>query len=70
MTCIHCKGKMEYKSAPFQIDRKGYHLMLDAVPAWVCTQCGESYFEESEVNTIQGLLESMDEGTEKLALAG
>jgi hypothetical protein len=33
MTCIHCKGKMEYKSAPFQIDRKGYHLMLDAVPA-------------------------------------
>jgi YgiT-type zinc finger domain-containing protein len=60
---------MEYKTAPFQIDRKSYHLMLDAAPAWVCTQCGEVYFEEAEVETIQDVLKTLDERTEKLAAA-
>ncbi len=69
MKCMHCKGKMEYRTSPFQIDRKGYHLMLDAVPAWVCSQCGEVYFEESEVEAIQEVLKSLDEHTEKLAAA-
>ena len=69
MKCMHCKGKMEYRTAPFQIDRKGYHLMLDTVPAWVCNQCGEVYFEEAEVEAIQGVLKALDERTEKLAAA-
>ena len=69
MKCMHCKGNMEYKTAPFQIDRKSYHLMLDAVPAWVCTQCGEAYFEEAEVETIQDVLKTIDERTGKLAAA-
>ncbi len=66
MTCIHCKGRMERKSAPFQIDRKGYHLTLDEIPAWVCTQCGEVYFEESEVEAIQEVIQSLDQKTKKL----
>ena len=69
MNCIHCKGEMEKKTAPFQIDRKGYHLTLDAIPAWVCTQCGESYFDEAEVTAIQAVLQKLDKETEKLAVA-
>ena len=69
MKCIHCKGEMERKAAPFQIDRKGYHLLFDAVPAWVCTQCGEAYFEETEVDAIQEVLKKLDEETEQLAAA-
>jgi len=60
---------MERKTAPFQIDRKGYHLLFDAIPAWVCTQCGEAYFEETEVNTIQEVLKKLDEEIENLAAA-
>lgn len=67
MKCMHCQGEMVYKTAPFHIDRKGYHLMLESVPAWVCTQCGESYFEEQEVDTIQDVIRSLDERTERLA---
>ncbi|MCP5052873.1 MAG: YgiT-type zinc finger protein [bacterium] len=67
MKCMHCKGDMVYKTAPFQIDRKGYHLMLDTVLAWVCSQCGEAYFEEAEVDTIQDVLKTLDERTERLA---
>lgn len=69
MKCIHCKGEMERKTAPFQIDRKGYHLLFDTIPAWVCRQCGEAYFEESEVDAIQEVLKKLDKETEKLAVA-
>lgn len=52
---------MKKGKAPFQIDRKGYHLVLDSVPAWVCPQCGEAYFEEGEVNAIQEVMRLLDE---------
>ena len=67
MKCIHCSGRMKKSVAPFHIDRKGYHLSLDAVPAWVCTQCGEPLFEEREVRTIQRLLSQIDKQTGNLA---
>jgi len=65
--CIHCQGKMKRSEAPFHIGRKGYHLSLEAVPAWVCGQCGEPYFEEREVKTIQRLLLQLDKQTANLA---
>ena len=67
MKCLHCQGAMKRTSAPFPIDRKGYHLSLEAVPAWVCGQCGEPYFEEREVKTIQRLLSQLDKQTTTLA---
>jgi YgiT-type zinc finger domain-containing protein len=53
--------------APFHIDRRGVHITLDDVPAWVCSQCGEPYFEEHEVDVIQDLIECVDEKWEALA---
>ena len=67
MKCIHCQGQMRRATTPFHIDRKGCHLMLDAVPAWVCEQCGEAYFEEKEVETIQDLVRSIEAKAEALA---
>ena len=66
MKCIHCQGKMERGTAPFHIDRKGYHLTLDAIPAWVCTQCGEVYFDNAEVKGIQEIILAVDQQTEKI----
>ena len=67
MKCIHCQGQMHRATTPLHIDRKGCHLMLDAVPAWVCEQCGEAYFEEKEVDTIQDLVRAIEAKTEALA---
>lgn len=67
MNCIHCQGTMKKSHAPFHIDRKGYHLSLETVPAWVCSQCGEPYFAEREVKTIQRLLMQLDKQTATLA---
>ena len=55
MKCMHCRGEMKPGTTPFHIDRKGCHVTLDEVPAWVCEQCGESYFEEKEVTAMQAL---------------
>lgn len=70
MECMYCKGEMERKTAPFQINRKGYHLTFDRFPAWVCSQCEEVYFDEAEVETIQTVLNILDEQTEKLRAIG
>ena len=67
MKCIHCRGTMKRIHAPFHIDRKGYHLSLEAVPAWVCGQCGKPLFEEREANTIQRLLKQLDKQATSLA---
>jgi YgiT-type zinc finger domain-containing protein len=58
---------MKRSTTPFHVDRKGCHLVLDAVPAWVCEQCGESYFEEKEVDTIQDLVRSLEQKMGQLA---
>ena len=60
MECIHCKGRMVRETAPFSIDRNGYHVHWDAVPAWVCGQCGEPLFEGAEVERIQRALAALD----------
>lgn len=68
MKCIHCQGQMKRATTPFHVDRKGCHLVLDSVPAWVCQQCGETYFEEKEVEAIQDLIRSIEEKAQALAM--
>lgn len=68
MNCIHCRGVMIRGESPFQVDRKGYHLILDRVPAGVCQQCGEAYFEAAEVDMIQEAIRALDERTRRLAV--
>ena len=68
MKCVHCQGRMERGTAPFHIDRKDYHLTLDKVPAWLWNQCGEAYFEETEVEAIQEVIRTVDREAEKVAV--
>lgn len=68
MKCIHCRGTMERKAAPFQVDREGYHLTLQGVPAWVCSQCGEAYFEDRQVDQIQAVIRAVDETARQLVV--
>jgi len=67
MKCMHCQGGMARGTAPFHIDRKDVHIGPDKVPAWVCTQCGEAYFEEGEVDAMQEIIKAVDEQAGKLA---
>jgi len=66
MECVQCRGSLRKGTAPFGVDRGGYHLHWDAIPAWVCTQCGEPLFEGREVDVIQQALLALDRESEKL----
>ena len=70
MKCVYCKGRMKRGTAPFHIDRKGCHLMLESVPAWVCEQCGEAYFQEKEVDAIQDLIQSIEDKAQGIVATG
>jgi len=69
MKCMLCQGQMKKGSAPFHIDRHQYHLTLDAVPAWVCRQCGEVFFDEPQVDSIQEIIRAVEERAKKLSVA-
>lgn len=60
MKCMYCQGEMQKGTAPVHIDRHGIHVSIDEVPAWVCTQCGEPFFEESQVEGIQNIAKAVD----------
>ena len=70
MKCVHCRGRMKRGTAPFHIDRKGCHLMLERVPAWVCEQCGEAYFDEKQVDAIQDLVLSIEHKAQEIVAMG
>ncbi len=70
MKCMHCSGEMKRGKVPFHVDRRGIHLTVDEVPAWICQQCGEPYFEETEVESIQTMIRALERETEKLAATG
>lgn len=69
MKCMHCRGNMVRGSTPFSLDRQGYHIHWDAVPAWVCEQCGEPYFEAREVEILQRAASSVEEESQRLLQA-
>ena len=68
MECLYCKGDMVKSSAPFNVDRNGYHITWESIPAWVCSQCGEALFEDKEVEHIQKALKKLDDETKQLLL--
>jgi len=69
MKCFHCQSQLERRSVSYTANRKGYHLIIDNVPAWVCKQCGEPLFDEQSVIVIQAMLQDVDARLEKLAAA-
>jgi YgiT-type zinc finger domain-containing protein len=60
---------MKQGTAPLHIDKQGCHVTLDNIPAWVCEQCGEAYFEEREVDAIQDLIRTVEQKALKLSMS-
>jgi YgiT-type zinc finger domain-containing protein len=60
MKCHYCKGLMKPGKVSYTINRAGYHLVIDNVPALVCQQCGEPYYDEKEVDMIQDMIKEID----------
>ncbi len=60
---------MEKSTVSYTIDRKGYHLFVKEIPAYVCSQCGEKYFDEKEVEAIQNMIKALEEKMQNILIA-
>ena len=69
MKCHYCQAEMKKGTAPYHVDRHGYHLSFDKVPAWICSQCGQAYFKEHEVDEIQNTIRELDAHASRVLLA-
>jgi YgiT-type zinc finger domain-containing protein len=69
MKCLLCSGEMEKAKVAYTVNRKGYHLFIEKIPAYVCSRCGEQFFEEKEVCAIQNMLKVFEENLEKVIMA-
>jgi YgiT-type zinc finger domain-containing protein len=69
MRCLLCRGEMEKSTVSYAIDRKGYHLFVEEIPAYVCTQCGEKYFDEKETEAIQNMIKALEEKMQSILIA-
>jgi len=69
MICPHCKGELRKGTAPFHVDRAGYHLQWDSIPAWICSQCGEAAFDSKEVEAPQEALTALETPARRLTAA-
>jgi YgiT-type zinc finger domain-containing protein len=53
MKCVICKtGETKPGTTTVTFDREGSTIIIRSVPAEVCTQCGEGYFDEATSKQI------------------
>lgn len=60
MTCPCCFGRLERRSSVHTISRSSYHLMIYELPVWMCQQCGQALYTESQVDALYELIYSTD----------
>ena len=60
MECYYCKGDMKPGKVSHFVKRKGYQLIIDEVPAYICSQCGEHLFGKDSVDLIQEMTMELD----------
>jgi YgiT-type zinc finger domain-containing protein len=53
MRCLRCQGAVERGTTPVRIERDGFKMTWQQVPAWVCQRCELAYFEPCEVENIR-----------------
>ena len=59
MKCLYCQAPVERGTAEVRLNRNGYQLSWQSVPAWVCTRCEQPYFEPHEVETVRRAVTAM-----------
>ena len=43
--CEFCEGNIEEKQVLARVRYRGQTIYVENVPAWVCSKCGEQYFD-------------------------
>jgi len=59
MNCFKCKGNLEVKNVNYMVDLEETIIIIKGVPAKVCTQCGEQYFDDETAENIEKIVDQL-----------
>ena len=58
MNCFICKGKLEEKKVNYVVNLEET-IIIKGVPAKVCTECGEQYFDDKTSKNIEKIVNQL-----------
>ena len=69
--CELCEGELEQRQVLARFRHKRETINIDHIPAWVCKQCGEQYYDAPVYKHMERTAQFMTEGrrTGQLAIA-
>lgn len=59
MECIVCKGLTEKKTVNYILDLDNTIIIIKDVPANVCIQCGERYFDDDVMENLEKIITNL-----------
>ncbi|MGI5914863.1 MAG: type II toxin-antitoxin system MqsA family antitoxin [Anaerolineae bacterium] len=61
MRCSQCGGEMQHRPVTWRIERGGYWLEIDNVPAWICPRCGHRVLDDARGEALVRITGMLDE---------
>ena len=68
MNCFMCKGNLEKKDVNYLVDLDNKIIIIKGVPARVCTQCGEQYFDDETAENIEKIVNQLKKLTMEVSI--
>ena len=64
--CEFCDGTMEHRQSRVPFKFHGQTLYVDDTPVWVCTHCGEHYFDAPVYKRLETIARQRERITERI----
>lgn len=61
MSCFKCKGELIEKQVNYVVNLENTIIIIKGVPAKVCSQCGEQYFDDKTTENIEKIIKQLKE---------
>ena len=63
MECFMCKGELEKKKVNYVVDLEKTIIIIKDVPAKVCNNCGEKFYDDETAKNIEKIVNQLKELT-------
>ena len=63
MECFMCKGELEVKKVNYIVDLDNTVIVIKDVPAKVCKNCGEKFYDDETAKNIEKIVNKLKELT-------
>jgi len=66
--CFQCKGNIFEKKKTHAITLDGCVIIVKNVPAFVCDQCGETYFSDEVMQNLESIVDRLESIIKEVAI--